>query len=217
MGFETNDGRALQRLLDELGRLPGIGPKSAQRIAYHLLEADGGGAPPGAGHHRRDRAGALLPRVLQLRDGRHLLHLRRQHARPLHHLRGLRAARRLCHRARGRLPRPLPRAGRRHLAHGQDRARAAARARAFGPPRLGRGRGGHPRDQPRRGGRGAGDVPRAHHPRRWASAPSRLAIGLPVGARSNTPTRSRWAARSRRAESFSPAAKPQEGGRNGQR
>ena len=35
-----NDGRALQRLLDELSRLPGIGPKSAQRIAYYLLEAD---------------------------------------------------------------------------------------------------------------------------------------------------------------------------------
>ena len=35
-----NYGRALHRLLDELGRLPGIGPKSAQRIAYHLLEAD---------------------------------------------------------------------------------------------------------------------------------------------------------------------------------
>lgn len=30
----------LQRLLDELGRLPGIGPKSAQRIAYYILEAD---------------------------------------------------------------------------------------------------------------------------------------------------------------------------------
>ena len=30
----------MQRLLDELGRLPGIGPKSAQRIAYYLLEAD---------------------------------------------------------------------------------------------------------------------------------------------------------------------------------
>ena len=41
MAFDpTNDGRALQRLLDELGRLPGIGPKSAQRIAYYLLEAD---------------------------------------------------------------------------------------------------------------------------------------------------------------------------------
>ena len=31
---------SLQKLLDELGRLPGIGPKSAQRIAYYLLEAD---------------------------------------------------------------------------------------------------------------------------------------------------------------------------------
>ena len=40
MPFSPNDGHALQRLLDELGRLPGIGPKSAQRIAYHLLEAD---------------------------------------------------------------------------------------------------------------------------------------------------------------------------------
>ena len=40
MDFSVNDGRALQRLLDGLGRLPGIGPKSAQRIAYHLLEAD---------------------------------------------------------------------------------------------------------------------------------------------------------------------------------
>ncbi|MDO4850000.1 MAG: recombination mediator RecR [Coriobacteriia bacterium] len=38
--YQPNDGHALQRLLDELGRLPGIGPKSAQRIAYHLLEAD---------------------------------------------------------------------------------------------------------------------------------------------------------------------------------
>lgn len=35
-----SDGRALQRLLDELGRLPGIGPKSAQRIAYWILESD---------------------------------------------------------------------------------------------------------------------------------------------------------------------------------
>jgi len=26
--------------MDQFGRLPGIGPKSAQRIAYHLLEAD---------------------------------------------------------------------------------------------------------------------------------------------------------------------------------
>ena len=28
----------IQELVDELGRLPGVGPKSAQRIAFHLLE-----------------------------------------------------------------------------------------------------------------------------------------------------------------------------------
>ncbi len=32
----------VQDLIDELGRLPGIGPKSAQRLAFHLLTADGG-------------------------------------------------------------------------------------------------------------------------------------------------------------------------------
>jgi recombination protein RecR len=31
----------VQDLIDELGRLPGIGPKSAQRLAFHLLTADG--------------------------------------------------------------------------------------------------------------------------------------------------------------------------------
>ena len=31
---------ALQDLVDELGRLPGVGPKSAQRIAFHILAAD---------------------------------------------------------------------------------------------------------------------------------------------------------------------------------
>jgi recombination protein RecR len=31
---------AVQDLIDELGRLPGVGPKSAQRIAFHLLATD---------------------------------------------------------------------------------------------------------------------------------------------------------------------------------
>jgi recombination protein RecR len=31
---------AVQDLIDELGRLPGIGPKGAQRIAFHLLAAE---------------------------------------------------------------------------------------------------------------------------------------------------------------------------------
>lgn len=33
---------AVQDLIDELGRLPGVGPKSAQRIAFHVLQADQG-------------------------------------------------------------------------------------------------------------------------------------------------------------------------------
>ena len=32
--------KPLEILIDELGRLPGIGPKSAQRIAFHLLKVD---------------------------------------------------------------------------------------------------------------------------------------------------------------------------------
>jgi recombination protein RecR len=31
---------AIQDLIDELGRLPGVGPKSAQRIAFFILSAD---------------------------------------------------------------------------------------------------------------------------------------------------------------------------------
>jgi recombination protein RecR len=30
----------VQDLIDELGRLPGVGPKSAQRIAFHILNAE---------------------------------------------------------------------------------------------------------------------------------------------------------------------------------
>lgn len=30
----------IQDLIDELGRLPGIGPKSAQRIAFHLIQSE---------------------------------------------------------------------------------------------------------------------------------------------------------------------------------
>ena len=51
--------RSLQILLDELGRLPGIGPKSAQRIAYHLLEADA------------DEARRLAEAILQVKQQVH--------------------------------------------------------------------------------------------------------------------------------------------------
>ena len=37
---------AVQDLIDELGRLPGVGPKSAQRIAFHLLAAESADVEP---------------------------------------------------------------------------------------------------------------------------------------------------------------------------
>ncbi len=47
----------VQDLIDELGKLPGIGPKSAQRIAFHLLSVE----PP-----QIDRLTGVLERI---RDG----------------------------------------------------------------------------------------------------------------------------------------------------
>lgn len=50
---------SIQILLDELGRLPGIGPKSAQRIAYWLLNAE------------RDEALRLADAIVQVKDSVH--------------------------------------------------------------------------------------------------------------------------------------------------
>lgn len=47
----------LRQLIEELKRLPGIGQKSAERIAFHLLRAD------------RERSQALAHAVLAMRDG----------------------------------------------------------------------------------------------------------------------------------------------------
>lgn len=40
----TNYSPRLSRLIDALRRLPGVGPKSAQRMAFHLLDRDRNGA-----------------------------------------------------------------------------------------------------------------------------------------------------------------------------
>lgn len=50
---------SIQILLDELGRLPGIGPKSAQRIAYWLLNAE------------RDDALRLADAIVQVKESVH--------------------------------------------------------------------------------------------------------------------------------------------------
>src|SRR5437773_1179771 len=36
--------RPLARLIDELSKLPGVGPKTAQRLAYHILRTSSGDA-----------------------------------------------------------------------------------------------------------------------------------------------------------------------------
>ena len=46
----------LQRLIDEFRRLPGIGQKSAQRLAFHVLRAP------------RDRASALAAALIEVKD-----------------------------------------------------------------------------------------------------------------------------------------------------
>ena len=54
------------RLIESFARLPGIGPKTAQRLTFHLLRApDAGGADAGRGAHRRPRQGRLLRALLQ--------------------------------------------------------------------------------------------------------------------------------------------------------
>lgn len=39
MNQETHETNAITRLVEEFHKLPGVGPKSAQRITYHLLRA----------------------------------------------------------------------------------------------------------------------------------------------------------------------------------
>jgi len=62
--------QAIQRLLEEFERLPGIGPKSAQRIAYWLLNTDKGTAE-GLASAIRDVKEAVhfCPRCYNYADG----------------------------------------------------------------------------------------------------------------------------------------------------
>ena len=61
----------IQDLIDELGRLPGVGPKGAQRIAFHLLAADPEDVRRlAAALDRGDRARPVLQDLRQRRRGR---------------------------------------------------------------------------------------------------------------------------------------------------
>ena len=103
----------VQDLIDELGRLPGVGPKSAQRIAFHLLA----GEPTDV----RRLADVLIEvkakvkfcsTVRQRRRGRAVPDLPRPAARPDRAVRRRGAQGRRRHRAHPRVPWPLPRARR---------------------------------------------------------------------------------------------------------
>ena len=64
----SNYAGPVQDLIDELGKLPGIGPKSAQRIVLHLLKLPRDDALRlGPRHHRGEGQGLVLPPVLQRR------------------------------------------------------------------------------------------------------------------------------------------------------
>src|SRR5262245_53940194 len=52
----TGAAAPVGRLIEELHRLPGIGPKSAQRLAYHLLRAT------------REEAQALADAILEVKE-----------------------------------------------------------------------------------------------------------------------------------------------------
>ena len=125
---------AVENLVAQLTRLPGVGTRTAQRLAFHLLQRPKDEALALAA---RDRGGegarALLPRVRQPDRGgglRDLPDARRDHS---HRLRRRAAGRPDLARADARVPRPLPRARRRALAARRRRARAPAHRRAAAP------------------------------------------------------------------------------------
>lgn len=63
----TEPSGVIPRLLEELTRLPGIGPKSAERIAHFLLAGDR--------RHARDLAGALMAVAEKVRPCRECFNL----------------------------------------------------------------------------------------------------------------------------------------------
>ena len=124
---------AVQDLIDELGRLPGVGPKSAQRIAFHLLAAD-----PADVRRLVHALTEVKDKVRFCRDLRQrqragrVPRLPRPAPRPVGHLRGRGAQGRRRDRAHARVPRALPRARRRDQPDRGRRPRRPAGARADG-------------------------------------------------------------------------------------
>ena len=188
---------SLEELIEALRCLPGVGPKSATRMAYHLLQRDHPGAKR-LSRGARGIAGAHPPlRALQHvhRGGG----LRAVHVAP---------ARRVA-AVRGGVPRRPPHDGAdaelwRPLLRAHGAPVAARRHRpARDPPRPApeardrrRGEGGDPRHQLHGGGGGDGPLRRRRCSRARASRCRASPAAFRSAARSSTSTRARWPRRS---------------------
>ena len=179
----------VQDLIDELGRLPGIGPKSAQRIAFHLLKLPKDDALRLAAlDHRGQGPGDVLHPLLQHRRGRRV---RASAPTPAATPRCSASSRSPATSSRSRRPgvqRSLPRAAGRDQPDRGHRARPAAGPGAARPPRRRGHRRDHPLHQPQHRGRGHRDVPgpAAQAARRAGSPASPAACRS--AATSSTPT-----------------------------
>ena len=173
----------VQDLIDELGRLPGVGPKSAQRIAFHLLKLPKAGRhAPGPGRSPRPRSGSRSARrCFNIAEGDEcgICADDRRDATVLcvvEEPRDIVAVERT-----GEFHGPLPRAAGRDQPHRGHRSRPAAGPGAARPPR----RRGHRR----RSSSAPTPTSRARPPRctsagcssRSGITVTRIASGLPVG------------------------------------
>ena len=166
---------------------PGSGPKTAQRLTYHLLRApDAEARALAARADRRPRRGRLLRALLQHQRRAALPDLPRPGPR-----RGAACAssrsRSTCWPSSGPASSTAATTSctarsRRSTASARSGSRSASCSRASTrPQRDGPAvRGGHPRHQPDARGRGDGDVPRRAARGPW-SGRDRIARGLPVG------------------------------------
>ena len=191
----------VQDLIDELGRLPGVGPKSAQRIAFHLLQADPIDVKRlvSALVEVKDKVRfcSICGNVAQEEQCRICRDPRRD-ARA--DLRGRGAQGRRRDRAHPRVPGPLPRARRRDQPDRGHRPRRPAHPRAAGAAGL--------RRRSPRSSWPPTPTSRARRPRpTWRACCARWACGSPGWRRAcrsavtwSTPTRSPWAARSREGD-----------------
>ena len=173
--------------------------RAAARLP-HPARVRRGGARAGRRHPRGQGDRGPVRGLLQPRRRGHLPHLPGRAPRADHDLRGRGAERRDPDRAHQRVPRPLPRAGRRAVADRRRRPRGPAH-RPSCSTRVDRAtasaRWWSPRTRPP-----PARPPRSTSPTCCASArPRWRSRGWPAACRwartSSTPTRSRWAGRSR--------------------